>query len=420
MKSRAVCMVALAATIAVSAVQTPVCSGAPFHNGSNNDCQGCHTEPPQLKGSDPGSTCLLCHQAPAGLMLPREQYVSTDPNTVHLCVQLPPGGDFCWLKKTYRWSATDTMDVNSGQISRGERHGHNIVALDFDYTPDSRLITAPGGTYPSNSLSCISCHDPHGNYRRLADGTITAAGVPIIASGSYANSPNPVTGKAVGVYRMLAGKGYQPKNSIGITPFTADPPAAVAPSLYNREESFSDTRVAYGSGMSEWCSNCHPSIHNDNYPTTRSHPSGNQARLSSDVTANYNAYLASGNLRNIRESSYSSLIPYELGTKDYALLKTVADSSGRFRSGPQRGEGNVMCLTCHRAHASGWDSMMRWNMDADFIVYNGRFPGIDNSSPLQLAQGRTEAETRKNYYDRQATSFAVFQKSLCNKCHAKD
>jgi hypothetical protein len=59
-------------------------------------------------------------------------------------------------------------------------------------------------------------------------------------------------------------------------------------------------------------------------------------------------------------------------------------------------------------------------MDVDFIVFNGRFPGIDNSSPLQLAQGRTEEETRKIYYDRQPTSFAVFQRSLCNKCHVKD
>lgn len=413
-------MLAFAGAIAAISLLGEECIGAPFHNGSNRDCQGCHTDPPSLKGADPGSTCLICHQAPAGIMLPKGHYVSTDPRTVHLCVQLPPGGDFCWLKKTYKWSAVDRMDMVRDQVSRGESHGHNIVALDFDYAPDSRLLTAPGGSYLSSALTCISCHDPHGNYRRLADGSIASAGPPVKASGSYADSPNPDAANSVGTYRMLAGKGYLPKHQAGGVPFTADPPAAVAPSSYNREETSSDTRVAYGSGMSEWCANCHAAIHNDDYPATGRHPSGNLARFSGDIINNYNAYLASGNLRNLRETAYSSLIPFELGTRDYALLKSVADASGRNRSGPLGGGGNVMCLTCHRAHASGWDDMMRWNMDTDFIVYKGVFPGIDNSSPLQMAQGRTEAETRKGYYDRQPASFSDFQRSLCNKCHAKD
>jgi hypothetical protein len=85
-----------------------------------------------------------------------------------------------------------------------------------------------------------------------------------------------------------------------------------------------------------------------------------------------------------------------MGTNDYAILKSTANSNGINLSG-QQSNANVMCLTCHRAHASGWDSMTRWNMEAEFIVYGGRYPGIDNSSSAQYAQGRTTVKMQKTF-----------------------
>jgi hypothetical protein len=64
--------------------------------------------------------------------------------------------------------------------------------------------------------------------------------------------------------------------------------------------------------------------------------------------------------------------------------------------------------------------MARWNMTAEFIIYNDVYPGTDNGSPAQYAQGRTAAETQRAFYDRPKTLFAVYQRGLCNKCHAKD
>jgi hypothetical protein len=113
------------------------------------------------------------------------------------------------------------------------------------------------------------------------------------------------------------------------------------------------------------------------------------------------------------------MVPFEMGTNDYNKLKTTANSTGADRSGPTM-EANVMCLTCHRAHASGWDSMTRWNMQSEFIVYNGRYPGIENGAPADVAQGRTSMEIQKTFYDRPARYYAYYQRSLCNKCHAKD
>ena len=166
--------------------------------------------------------------------------------------------------------------------------------------------------------------------------------------------------------------------------------------------------------MSEWCQNCHPQINSSNM-----HPTGGSTALPQGIANNYNAYKSSGNLTGTSATSYTSMVPFELKTNDYSVLKSVANSVGSVRTGPT-GTANVMCLTCHRAHASGWDSMTRWNMQTEFIVYNGNYPGIDIGTPAEYAQGRTTAETQKTFYDRPATTYASFQRSLCDKCHPDD
>ena len=427
----------------ISLLVVPASHGAVlFHSGGTGNCDGCHgksdtlQDPNEttdgevpgktgamLKGSDPSSTCLLCHEGAGTAAAGEQHHVSTRGSVLTSGIppqQMTPGGDFAWLKKQYRWLATEQGVGGTEATSPGARHGHNVVAADFAYSPDRDHAQAPGGVYPVAALSCISCHDPHGKYKRFEDGSIGTAGVDVAGSGSYADSADPAQGRPVGVYRMLAGRGYQPKDLPGLPPFTADPPAAVAPALYNRGEAAGDTRVAYGSGMSEWCRNCHPGIHGEG--GTLGHPSGNEAKLPGYIIANYNAYIATGNFNGTAAGSATSLVPFEMGTADYASLKRVAGSPASHAQGPDSSQGapNVMCLTCHRAHASGWDSMTRWNTGATFIVENGRYPGIDNSGSIDSAQGRTSMETRRSYYDRRESSFALYQRSLCNKCHVQD
>jgi predicted CXXCH cytochrome family protein len=256
--------------------------------------------------------------------------------------------------------------------------------MDYAYDGYSTYTFAPGGSYPSSNLSCISCHDPHG----------------IIAKG--------------GAYRLLGGNGYSPSSAEG-TVFATDPPVVAAPHSYNRSESAVDTRVAYGKGMSEWCSNCH----SNGCSGTYGHVNCSFARLGQIVAANYNAYVKSGDINGMASRSFTSLVPFEEGTDSISLLAQHANSDGSYTNGPGP-NANVMCLTCHRAHASAWDNMARWNMAAEFIVYKGAYPGVDNSSPIEVAQGRTSAETKKGYYDRPVTAFAAYQRSLCDKCHPRD
>ena len=421
-----------------------------FHDGGVATCDSCHTmhnskgnvkmskgsvgsqfNAPNflLQGSDQSSTCLNCHGQPD--TAPTSYHIATYPIPAAgtAPVEMTPGGDFAWLQKSYTWT---------GGASNGSDHGHNIKAADFGFVPKTGKV-APGGTYPADNLACSSCHDPHGKYRQSGDPTnptIGLTGGPIASSGSYTSDKTNLsvlsTGNAVGVYRLLGGVGYQPASLTGSYQFASASPSAIAPSTYNRNEATADTRVAYGQGMSEWCANCHTQIHSDvvegaTVSGLTIHPAGNGAKLTAAVAANYNNYVASGNLTGTFPAgtiAYSSLVPVEEGTNNLTTLQGDANITNATGKTAVSTSANVMCLSCHRAHASGWDQAARWNNGYEMLVVNSQYPGTDATDPgansARAAQGRTQAETQAAYYGRPVTAFATYQRSLCNKCHAKD
>jgi hypothetical protein len=159
-------------------------------------------------------------------------------------------------------------------------------------------------------------------------------------------------------------------------------------------------------------------MHTTVYPGNKNllHPAGNSAKLGGVKADNYNIYVKTGDLSGLANTSYLSLVPFEEGTADYNALKTHARTDDSWLVGPDNTSAQVTCLTCHRAHASGWDGIMRWNADTDYIEFNGAYS--QEGQPYQpYGQGRTEAEATRAYYDRPATKFAPAQDTLCNKCH---
>ena len=83
-----------------------------------------------LKAQDQSGACLNCHGAGTTLS---GYHVSTEgvapyENTT-IPAQMTPGGDFSWLKKTMSVTIRGSTFVEDG-----DRHGHNIVAVDFGYT----------------------------------------------------------------------------------------------------------------------------------------------------------------------------------------------------------------------------------------------------------------------------------------------
>lgn len=430
-----------------------------FHGGGVGPCEGCHTmhnslgnmrmaynSVPQftsnaylLQGSDQSSTCLNCHAGQGSYHVASTGTITS----TSIPANYTPAGDFAWLKVSTSALASDgvTMVDNPGFL-----HGHSIVAADYGYDGSSNVSAAEGGTYPALALGCQSCHDPHGGYRinsayrAVGPSAVGQQVPPIIGPGSYGDKDpgtlstgNNGLGEAVGTYRLLAGSGYSPHSLNGSYLFANDPPFAFSPTLYNKAENgVSDqTIVAYGSGMSEWCQNCHTNIHDALNPTYLQHPTGNAAKLTADLINNYNSYVYTGNLSGSAATAYLSLVPFERGVSLMSGTWSLLLSSVGATNGPDA-NSNVQCLTCHRAHASAWPYLLRFNADTGpaitipgpFMTISGAYPGIDSTVAEgtygQYTLGYSQAQQQAGYYGRPASQWATYQRSLCNKCHVQD
>jgi hypothetical protein len=427
------------AVLAAAALLISAPAAFAFHSGGVAECEGCHSMhnsfegsanvtgmaqyasgPYLLKAQDQSGACLNCHQATESIG--GGYHISTGgvtPLDSTIPVELSPGGDFAWLKKTMSGSIRGTATSWDG-----DRHGHNVVAVDFGYTADKTLTAAPGGTYPAANLACSSCHDPHGTYRYLstAPATQVKTGEPIYTSGSYGAANK--TGLATGVYRILAGVNYQPKSLTGSFAFANPAPSAVAPSTYNATTNVTAAgvadRVAYGSGMSEYCANCHTAMLENAFTSGMKglvHPAGNSAKLTAPIAANYAAYVTSGVMTGTG-AGYSAIAPFEIGTTDKAAMKT-------FQTTPVAAAvtNNVMCLSCHRAHASGFESMARYYLGNEFmtIADASNAASYDTSTTEnKINTGYSVAQQTAAYNGRPASVFGPVARNYCNKCHAKD
>jgi hypothetical protein len=330
-----------------------------LHDGGVAHCDACHSMHNSVDGvdnggggaylqvgSDPSSTCLTCHAS----------YGQFSDGSAYRA-----GGDFYWVTKNYSWTAWGSLHE-----STGDSHGHNVIAADeTGLDADATLATAPGGTYLASQLGCNSCHDPHGkqgNESLLYGDQPTGANYP---GGAY----------------------------------IFDNPAPVFLNAGRTKDVTDSDHSAYGSGMSEWCANCHPGF----YDTVGKHPSGNNtgAAMNGEAT-NYNAYVATGDLSGMQGTAYWEIVPFEDGATDTTGLDTGSTM------GPNS-TANVMCLSCHRAHASAFPNIGKWYFEDTLM--------LTDSHPKLTDTGATAADVANMYYGRVITAE---QRSFCNKCHAQD
>jgi Doubled CXXCH motif (Paired_CXXCH_1) len=337
-----------------------------FHDGGVAECSGCHTMHNSqdgvaitdagghqylLKAANATDACLNCHAA-YGQFLDGTGY--------------GPGGDFYWLTKTFSWSAHGHTTT-----STGDSHGHNVISPSKGVVVDAVLGSAPGGDFDSDRLGCTSCHNPHGNQN----------------------------------FRLLYGSDVgplYPGGPGGRYPFTSDAPLAIGNSRVTTQggsgEETDSQHTIYKSGVSDWCANCHTNFHSDN-TTDFVHPIETLGGLADA----YNAYVSTDDpTGGDQATSYWGLVPFEAVNVDFA----TADPAD-YTMGPN-GNDRVMCLTCHRAHASAFPDAGRWDFGVTFI---------EESHPMATDTGATQADSDNKYYD---YTFATNQRSLCNKCHTKD
>ena len=102
------------------------------------------------------------------------------------------------------------------------------------------------------------------------------------------------------------------------------------------------------------------------------------------------------------------------------------------------GSSQVMCLSCHRAHASAFPNALRWDMTEAFIAEGWTTMAGDITDPVTgavTASANLPTAAAKEYYkhgvevdvavfDAAGTPFTNgyghYQRSLCNKCHVQD
>jgi hypothetical protein len=355
-------------TLTVAVLLCTAATAPAFHDGGVGYCDGCHSlhdsesvDPDGnsgsalLKGSDPSSTCLGCHADHN-----HEYAIFNEISPVRTA-----GGDFAWLQS------------RSGQEESGRNHGHNVIAADFGLEEDGILQSAPGGSYPAAGLQCTSCHDPHGKVSGSTEQTA------ISGSGSYGDTAAD-SETVAGNFRLLGGVGYTENGRT--SGFIYGPPAAVAPPAANGPES-DGNHTAYGMGMSEWCANCHVDLlAGESAAGAAKHPAGNGVKLSEQMLARYNSYISTGNLSGNRASAYASQVPFEIGSDDHSRLDPSSTE------GPDS-TANVMCLTCHRAHASAFANSGRWDFSSTFLA---------TSEPPEDG------------------GYRAWQRQLCAKCHPYD
>jgi hypothetical protein len=320
-----------------------------FHDGGVARCSGCHTMHNSQNGvpvdpdSPNGNPWLLNKGTPSDTCL--NCHAQSRGGFVYNLDPLNPifsaAGSFVFLLED------NLNDSGRGAAIPGDAAGHNIIAPAYGLGADATLTSAPGGTFPASQMACSSCHDPHGR----------------------------------DTFRLLYGVGAIQD---GLYTFTAPAPQAVG-TRYGSVETASN-HTAYQAGMSAWCGNCHGDYHT---ATTSKivHPSGTM--LGATIATNYNLYNGTDDVRGGNAASaYLTLVPFE----------DVANTDIASTAGPSA-SSRVMCLSCHRAHASSGPDAGRWDFTIQFMNQDGVASG---SFPIP------------NPY------LSDNQRSLCNKCHVKD
>jgi hypothetical protein len=138
--------------------------------------------------------------------------------------------------------------------------------------------------------------------------------------------------------------------------------------------------------MSQWCANCH-GLYHDSELAGFQHPSNEN--LGAEISTQYNRYDGDDNPAGASAmTSYLAAVPFE----DSSPVGTGS------RAGPTS-TSRVMCLTCHRAHASSAPHAGRWDFNVSLLNEDG---AVSQSFPIPDPYNSPN------------------QGTLCTKCHSTE
>lgn len=299
-----------------------------------SSCAGCHTNPN-------GSETII---AIGGTVIP---IVNTSLEPTRSLA----GGNFYWVRVG------------------GDRKGHNCLSVP-GVGEDQTLLQAPGKPSSASGPSCSGCHDRISGCKSCHDPK------------HHADDSSTVVGESGGWYRFLNSPehGSSSTGVIGIE--DSDWEYTVSSTDHNEYNGCNNVYGYDDNSISNYCAGCHQGFHGlsntdtdgsiiyDNVSPWFRHPT--HLAIPNDPGKEYYYY---NNPGGSGPGPYNPLVPV---ARDPNQLSTMTGPSSTVTPGSDQ----VMCLSCHRAHASPYDHLLRWD-------YNG-WPqnGDDN--------GCTVCHTAKN------------------------
>jgi predicted CXXCH cytochrome family protein len=209
--------------------------------------------------------------------------------------------------------------------------GHNILATN----PDGILgDIPPGGSFPSGGsyagqLRCSGTRGCHGHNGGQSGDSAIDDETSALKGAHHGSDTPPLNGDLSDVarnYRFLLGiAGKEDSNW------------EVEPSNNAHNEYKGDVNFGVTNTISYLCGECHGNFHSDNGVGSASPWLRHPTDILLPQTGEYATYDPT--------TTYNNLVP--VAYTDF--------------ENPSRPMAVVMCLSCHRAHASPWFKMMRWN-----------------------------------------------------------
>lgn len=329
----------------------------------SGECSNCHTmhnsqNDTQIDSNGPNqqllsASCVACHTASTG----QKNGTTNAPAVLHTTAPIGQGagktnagGDFYWVATGY--GATDAKGHNvqgiaGADVAIGNAPPGFDQAATTNLTIDSKTIEVTDGVgWGSTQLTCAGTFGCHGARDQVGFGGLTGAHHGNTGgTATQASSPSTIGDS----FRFLAGiKGLENTDWNWSETATTHNEYYGVNSSANRQYDSGSTYASTDT-MSFLCAECHGDFHTDIADDSaggspwRRHPT--------DI-----ALPSSGEYQYYNTSDGFTIGSYSLEAP--VARSTVPGSSG---SSVTPGSDVVMCLSCHRAHGSDQDDLLRWS-----------------------------------------------------------
>lgn len=300
---------------------TPVVAGGPYGALLVNDCVGCHT------GTNDGTNAT-----------PYVMSLTAPVFTVNGVGNTLAGGNFWWVAQ-----------------AGGDAKGHNVLGISGQDAAITAAEGAPGGTI--GGPGCTGCH-----------GTLAVAQIELSAFGSgcegchlnVMHHADDGTGtKYVGAspwYRFLSGHASGFGSGVtGIEHVGWNYGATIGSANHNEylgsvgDKTSAGGFAGLGNTMTAFCTGCHGNFHIQDSTATGAAP---WLRHPSDAV-----------IPNSGEYAFMSTL-YNPDTPVARPANFAGWTTGTPSAAVAPGTDMVMCLSCHVAHGSPYDDLLRWDYAA--------------------------------------------------------